>query len=209
MQPDSPLGSSSLAGPAEPQVASVLQQRIALGHQANSAYQRPPVPADCNRGRPEPEQQVAERAAAAQPGRGSASDSAHVHALDPAEAPTPGASHAAKHAADHPVAVSHQPATGSDDAGSNDSSGAESDGSGSGGLDSQDPFARGDSDPDTLSDVVTVASPITCVTADFAMQNVLLQMGLQLQAPNGLRLKHVSRFAQRCSACFFVIKVNP
>ncbi len=62
---------------------------------------------------------------------------------------------------------------------------------------------------EAASDGDAITSPITCVTADFAMQNVLLQMGLQLQAPNGLRLKHVSRFVQRCSACFFVVKVSP
>lgn len=183
----------------------MLQQRIALGHQANPAGQRPLVPADCNRGRPEPQQQVVGPAADAQPKR-DALDPAHSHAR--AEGPTSGVSHAATDAADHSEAVSNQPDTQSDDACSSDSSSEESDGSGSGGLNSQDPFAEGDSDPETPSNVITVASPITCVTADFAMQNVLLQMGLQLQAPNGLRLKRVSRFAQRCSACFFVVKVN-
>lgn len=51
-------------------------------------------------------------------------------------------------------------------------------------------------------------SSVACVTADFAMQNVLLQMGLRLVAPNGSRIRELRRWALRCSACFRVTKVR-
>lgn len=49
-------------------------------------------------------------------------------------------------------------------------------------------------------------SSIVSVTADFSMQNVLLQMGLRLGTPDGRCISHVSRWVLRCSACFFVTK---
>lgn len=52
----------------------------------------------------------------------------------------------------------------------------------------------------------SVSSSIVSVTADFAMQNVLLQMGLQLATRDGMRINRLSRWAIRCSACFFVSK---
>ena len=51
-------------------------------------------------------------------------------------------------------------------------------------------------------------SNVSCVTADFAMQNVLLQMGLRVVAPNGLAIRRLSRHVLRCSACFLVTKVR-
>ena len=51
-------------------------------------------------------------------------------------------------------------------------------------------------------------SSVACVTADFAMQNVLLQMGLRLVAPTGARIRELRRWALRCSACFRVTKVG-
>jgi len=51
-------------------------------------------------------------------------------------------------------------------------------------------------------------SIVSCVTADFAMQNVLLQMGLRVVAPNGLAIRRLSRHVLRCSACFLVTKVR-
>jgi RNA-binding protein NOB1 len=44
-------------------------------------------------------------------------------------------------------------------------------------------------------------SCIASVTADFAMQNVLLQMGLRLVTPDGRRIKEVNCWVLRCSAC--------
>ncbi|KAK9832410.1 hypothetical protein WJX74_009056 [Apatococcus lobatus] len=189
------------ASPAEPRVASVLQQRIALGHQSTSARQRPAAQAASNRSRPE--EPSSQQEAAVLPITDEASASAPVHVSDSAHILTD----AASDAAGSPQYISSQQLALSEGACStSDCCVSDVDSSGSGNLDSQDPFAAGDPGPDSPSQVITVASPITCVTADFAMQNVLLQMGLQLQAPNGLRLKRVSRFVQRCSACFFVVK---
>ena len=49
---------------------------------------------------------------------------------------------------------------------------------------------------------------VSIVTADFAMQNLILQLGLQLVSPDGRRIKRISRWALRCSACFKVTKVS-
>lgn len=49
-------------------------------------------------------------------------------------------------------------------------------------------------------------STITTITADFPMQNVLLQMGLHLTARDGMRIRELSRYALRCSACFAITK---
>ena len=44
-------------------------------------------------------------------------------------------------------------------------------------------------------------SSVALVTADFAMQNVALQMGLRVVAPDGLRITRLQRWALRCHAC--------
>lgn len=49
---------------------------------------------------------------------------------------------------------------------------------------------------------------VSIVTADFAMQNLILQLGLRLVSPDGRQIKCISRFALRCSACFKVTKVS-
>jgi len=41
-----------------------------------------------------------------------------------------------------------------------------------------------------------------CMTADFAMQNVLLQMGLSLVGVEGKRIEKVKTWVLRCHACF-------
>lgn len=41
-----------------------------------------------------------------------------------------------------------------------------------------------------------------CMTADFAMQNVLLQMGLNLIGVEGKRIERVKTWVLRCHACF-------
>ena len=50
---------------------------------------------------------------------------------------------------------------------------------------------------------------VSIVTADFAMQNLILQLGLRLVSPDGRRIRRISRWALRCSACFKVTKVTP
>eukprot|EP00884_Botryococcus_braunii_P015629 jgi/Botrbrau1/274/Bobra.0022s0243.1 len=44
-------------------------------------------------------------------------------------------------------------------------------------------------------------SSVVCVTGDRAMQNVLLQMGLELRAPDGQHVTSVRSFVLRCTAC--------
>lgn len=44
--------------------------------------------------------------------------------------------------------------------------------------------------------------PVGCMTADFAMQNVLLQMGLGLVGVEGKRIERVKSWVLRCHACF-------
>eukprot|EP00250_Pteridium_aquilinum_P003035 c13365_g1_i1 orf=115-1974(+) len=44
-------------------------------------------------------------------------------------------------------------------------------------------------------------SKVACVTADFPMQNVLLQIGLRVVSPNGLQIQQLQRWALKCQAC--------
>ncbi|XP_060109749.1 RNA-binding protein NOB1 [Heteronotia binoei] len=43
---------------------------------------------------------------------------------------------------------------------------------------------------------------VGCLTTDFAMQNVLLQMGLHVLAVNGLLIHHTRSYILRCHGCF-------
>lgn len=48
---------------------------------------------------------------------------------------------------------------------------------------------------------------VACVTSDFAIQNILLQMNLNLISPEtGLRIKTVKSWVLRCYACFKIVK---
>ncbi|KAJ1679749.1 20S-pre-rRNA D-site endonuclease nob1 [Spiromyces aspiralis] len=42
---------------------------------------------------------------------------------------------------------------------------------------------------------------VACMTADFAMQNVLLQVGLNLVSPDGAIVKQLKTWVQRCQTC--------
>ena len=64
------------------------------------------------------------------------------------------------------------------------------------------------SDEEESTTGAAIQSSVASVTADFAMQNVILQMGLRLVAPNGMRIKQLSRWVLRCSACFKITKVS-
>ncbi|XP_004300199.1 PREDICTED: RNA-binding protein NOB1 [Fragaria vesca subsp. vesca] len=44
-------------------------------------------------------------------------------------------------------------------------------------------------------------SSVACITSDFAMQNVILQMGLRLLAPGGMQICHLHRWILKCHAC--------
>ncbi|OQR78951.1 RNA-binding protein NOB1-like [Tropilaelaps mercedesae] len=43
---------------------------------------------------------------------------------------------------------------------------------------------------------------VACITADFAMQNVLIQMGLHCLSMNGVCIRHARTYILRCFACF-------
>ncbi|KAI5098477.1 RNA-binding protein NOB1 isoform X1 [Silurus meridionalis] len=49
-----------------------------------------------------------------------------------------------------------------------------------------------------VSENITVG----CLTTDFAMQNVLVQIGLNALAVNGMLIKHTRNYVLRCHACF-------
>jgi len=54
---------------------------------------------------------------------------------------------------------------------------------------------------------VTATSTVAragCVTTDFAMQTVLLGVGLRLLSVDGLMVRKVANWVQRCNACFLV-----
>ncbi|KAG6418864.1 hypothetical protein SASPL_121070 [Salvia splendens] len=44
-------------------------------------------------------------------------------------------------------------------------------------------------------------SSVACITADYAMQNVLLQIGLRLLAPGGMQIRELHRWVLKCHAC--------
>ncbi|KAG1833485.1 Nin one binding Zn-ribbon like-domain-containing protein [Suillus variegatus] len=50
--------------------------------------------------------------------------------------------------------------------------------------------------------------PAGCMTGDFAVQNVLLQMGLTLVGTEGKRIQKVKSWVLRCHACFKICKDN-
>ncbi|CAN8272875.1 unnamed protein product [Cochlearia groenlandica] len=47
-------------------------------------------------------------------------------------------------------------------------------------------------------------SSVACITGDFAMQNVILQMGLRLLAPGGMQIRQLNRWILKCHACYTV-----
>jgi RNA-binding protein NOB1 len=89
-------------------------------------------------------------------------------------------------------------ARGSSALGDGDDDGWATDGSGEGAASGD---AAGTTTTATASD-----SPVALVTADFAMQNVALQMGLRLVTPDGRRVDTARRWALRCSACAAVTR---
>ncbi|NXR40300.1 NOB1 protein, partial [Zosterops hypoxanthus] len=51
-------------------------------------------------------------------------------------------------------------------------------------------------------DTAPVGVQVGCVTTDFAMQNVLLQMGLPVLAVNGMLIRRARSYILRCHGCF-------
>ncbi|KAG0461999.1 hypothetical protein HPP92_020475 [Vanilla planifolia] len=44
-------------------------------------------------------------------------------------------------------------------------------------------------------------STVACITSDYAMQNVILQIGLRVLAPGGMQIRKMHRWVLRCHAC--------
>jgi len=88
-------------------------------------------------------------------------------------------------------------------AGSRGPSEAGSGGEGSGGSEGAD--YEGEEEEEELTPLEGESS-VCIATADFAMQNVLLQMGLRLVAPDGMRIRELARYVLRCHACFMVVR---
>ncbi|CAE6475042.1 unnamed protein product [Rhizoctonia solani] len=57
-------------------------------------------------------------------------------------------------------------------------------------------------------DTVPTRMDVACMTVDYAMQNVLLQMGLNLVGIEGRRVASVKSWVLRCHACFKICKDN-
>lgn len=47
-------------------------------------------------------------------------------------------------------------------------------------------------------------SAVACITGDYAMQNVILQMGLRLLAPGGMQIRQLHRWILKCHACYTI-----
>lgn len=54
------------------------------------------------------------------------------------------------------------------------------------------------------SEVVEDLSDVACITTDYAMQNVLIGMGLRLLSVNGLSITSIRQHVRRCHACWAV-----
>lgn len=65
---------------------------------------------------------------------------------------------------------------------------------------------QGDDDTEIIAEHPAGTSAVISMTADFAMQNVILQMGLRLAAPDGMQIQSVTRWVLRCTACNQVTK---
>ncbi|KAL3800563.1 hypothetical protein ACHAWO_009807 [Cyclotella atomus] len=53
-----------------------------------------------------------------------------------------------------------------------------------------------------------VAQRAACATTDFAMQNVILQMNLELLSVDGVRIRRLKTWVTRCAACFTIYGGN-
>jgi RNA-binding protein NOB1 len=56
----------------------------------------------------------------------------------------------------------------------------------------------------TRKKVLTEQAKVACITTDFSMQNVMLQMGLHLVSVDGLAITTVKQWVLRCMACYQV-----
>ena len=56
--------------------------------------------------------------------------------------------------------------------------------------------------PRQLNSSATSESSVVCITHDFAMQNILLQMGIRLLSLSGNTIRSVRYWIKKCHACF-------
>lgn len=65
--------------------------------------------------------------------------------------------------------------------------------------------------PKNIRNKPTVEQPdditVGCVTTDFAMQNVLMKMGLKILSVDGMIIRTIRTYVLRCHACFFITKI--
>merc|ERR1712087_131480 len=47
-----------------------------------------------------------------------------------------------------------------------------------------------------------VWSSVACITTDYAMQNIMLQMGLRLMTINGFNIRKIRYYIMKCHSCF-------
>jgi len=70
-----------------------------------------------------------------------------------------------------------------------------------------DPFGNDESRAKTAkgpSNLPPKSQRAACATTDFAMQNVILQMNLELLSVNGVKVQKLKSWVSRCAACFHV-----
>lgn len=70
-----------------------------------------------------------------------------------------------------------------------------------------DPFGVDDRKSDAFQiqpNLPSKSHRAACATTDFAMQNVILQMNLELLSINGVKIRKLKSWVSRCSACFHI-----
>jgi RNA-binding protein NOB1 len=70
-----------------------------------------------------------------------------------------------------------------------------------------DPFGNEERRPKAVkaqSNLPPKSQRAACATTDFAMQNVILQMNLELLSVNGVKVQKLKSWVSRCAACFHV-----
>ena len=55
--------------------------------------------------------------------------------------------------------------------------------------------------PETHAAVEPLKKSVGVLTSDFAMQNVILQIGIPLFSPDGVKVDRIKQFVLRCRAC--------
>ena len=77
--------------------------------------------------------------------------------------------------------------------------------SGGGWAASAAPAPTGEEAAAAAAPLVSQRIGVGCITTDFAMQNVLLQMGLQLMSADGMKIRRLKQWSLKCEACFEIV----